>query len=219
MSSDLEFIEQQYDQAVPLDELTPHPANPNVGDLDLLDELLAANGFAGCVLAQKSTGVLIDGEHRWRSLRERGAKTIPVIWLDVDDDRRDRLLASMNEATRRGKNDEAKLIALLKPFEARPGGMAGTAFSVDQLAALVRHRASVTANPADPNSEWEGMPDFAQGDMTGAFATHVHFMTEDDADEFFRLLGRPRARVLWWPEHDGHKGDPLTHRVVAKGSQ
>ena len=42
-----------------------------------------------------------------------------------DDDTRDRLLASLNESTRRGMNDESKLIALLSglagPRRAWPG--------------------------------------------------------------------------------------------------
>jgi hypothetical protein len=210
-----DVVTQEYDPAVPLAALKPHPANPNVGDLDLLDELLSANGFAGAVMAQKSSGTLIDGEHRWRKMRERGAATIPVLWVDVDDGGRDRLLASINESGRRGKNDEARLIALLKLF-ARPGSsMAGTAFSADQLAALVRHHSSVTASPDDPDSEWQNMPEFQQPSKWGEYATHIHFATMADAEAFFKLIGRDRTRVVWWPQPDGHTGDLLSHRVVA----
>jgi ParB-like chromosome segregation protein Spo0J len=132
-----EAIPQEYDPAVPLGRLTPHPANPNQGDSGLIGELLAANGFAGAVLAQKSTGLLIDGEHRWIAAGQQGMATIPVLWLDVDDDARDRLLASLNEATRRGRNDESKLVALLEGLAATPRGLAGAAFDGDDLDKLI----------------------------------------------------------------------------------
>lgn len=211
-------VAQEYDEAVPLDRLKPHPANPNVGDLDLLDELLTANGFAGAVMAQKSTGTLIDGEHRWRKMRDKGAATIPVLWLDVGDDARDRLLASINESGRQGHNDEGRLLALLKPFTLTGKGLTGTAFSADRLAALVRHHSAVTADPDDPDSEWQNMPDFAQPSKWGEFAAVFHFATHADADAFFELIRRPKQRVVYWPEPDGHRSDLLTHRVVAAGS-
>jgi hypothetical protein len=130
-------IPQRYEEHVALDRLTPHPANPNDGDLGLLSGLLDANGFGGAVLAQESTGLLIDGETRWRTAMERGMTGLPVIWLDVDDDARDRLLASWNESTRRGRNDESKLVALLTGLAQTPRGLEGAAFDGDDLDALM----------------------------------------------------------------------------------
>ena len=52
------IIPQRYEAHVPLDTLTPHPANPNEADLGLLCELVEANGFAGAVLAQGEHGDL-----------------------------------------------------------------------------------------------------------------------------------------------------------------
>jgi hypothetical protein len=128
---------QRYEEAVPLDQLTPHPANPNEGDVGLVDELVTVNGFAGAILAQASTGIIIDGETRWRAAVAEGAGTIPVLWADVDDETRDRLLASINEATRKGRNNLAKLVALLQPFTDTPDGLAGTAFDGDDLDDLI----------------------------------------------------------------------------------
>lgn len=128
---------QTYEEAVPLASLTPHPMNPNDGDVGLLTELLDANGFVGAVLAQKSTGIIIDGETRWRAAQATGMASIPVMWADVDDDTRDRLLASINESNRRGRNDEGKLLALLQPFAATVRGFAGTAFDGDDVDSLL----------------------------------------------------------------------------------
>ena len=137
MNRDARFIKQRYEEHVELSRLVPHPMNPNAGDVGLVGELLAANGFAGSVLAQESTGLLIDGETRWRAARDKGLGTIPVIWLDCTDDTRDRLLASLNESTRRGHNDEAKLVALLVGLAQTERGLEGAAFDGDDLDALI----------------------------------------------------------------------------------
>lgn len=129
----VKMVSQEFDPAVPLDKLTPHPMNPNQGDVGLLCELFDANGFAGAVLAQKSTGIIIDGEHRLVAARERGLKTIPVLWQDVDDETRDRLLAEWNESTRRGVNDDQKLLDLLTGLAGTPMGLTGSAFDGDDM--------------------------------------------------------------------------------------
>jgi ParB/Sulfiredoxin domain len=130
-------IPQRYEDEVPLAQLHPHPANPNAGDVGLLATLIDANGFATPVLAQEGTGIIIDGEHRWIAAGQRQMRTLPVVWLDVDDDTRDRLLASLNESTRRGRNDEEKLVALLTGLASTPKGLAGTAFDGDDLDELI----------------------------------------------------------------------------------
>jgi hypothetical protein len=80
-------IPQRYDPAVPVERLSEHPRNPRKGDMGRLDRSMAAHGFYGAVYAQESTGVLIAGNHRVRKAIERGEPDVPVIWLQVDDDK------------------------------------------------------------------------------------------------------------------------------------
>jgi Aspartyl/Asparaginyl beta-hydroxylase len=134
---DIALIPQRYEAYVPFSRLTPHPKNPNEGDLELLGELLRTNGFGGAILAQEGTGVIIDGEQRMKTATAAGLPGAPVIWLDVSNEQRDRLLAEWNESTRRGVNDMARLVALLQGLEVTPQGLTGTAFGGDQLAAMV----------------------------------------------------------------------------------
>jgi ParB-like nuclease domain len=145
-----EVIPQRYEANVPLSQLHPHPANPNSGDLGLLAGLIDANGFAVPILAQESTGIIVDGEHRLIAARQAGMTHLPVVWLDCDDDTRDRLLASLNEATRRGMNDESKLIALLTGLAGTPKGLAGAAFDGDDLDDMIAR-----ANPGEPPERGE----------------------------------------------------------------
>jgi hypothetical protein len=149
------MIPQRYEAEVPLDRLTPHPMNMNEGDQGVLSELLDANGFGGAVLAQESTGLLIDGETRWRTALAKGMKSLPVIWLDCTDDTRDRLLASLNESTRRGRNDASKVVALLTGLVKTPRGLEGTAFTGDDLDDVVRSlNPPARGNPEDKQDSW-----------------------------------------------------------------
>lgn len=132
------IIKQTYEEAVPVTKLTFHPENPNEGDVGFLCEVLDANGFGGAVLAQKSTGILIDGETRVRAALEKGLKTIPVIWMDVTDEQRDYLLAEWNESTRRGRNDEQKLLDLLTRLAKTPRGLEGAGFNGDDVDDLMQ---------------------------------------------------------------------------------
>jgi hypothetical protein len=212
-----QVIPQRYEQAVPLAELTPHPLNANQGDVGLVSQLLADNGFAGAVLAQESTGLIIDGETRWRSAQADGMDTIPVLFLDVDDDTRDRLLASINESTRRGVNDESKLVTLLKGLAVTPKGLRGAAFDGDDLDSMVRRLQA--AGRFDVTGEWDGMPGYTNSNKTGAYSTVVHFRSHDDAHEFFKLIERPLTRSLWWPQGDGHVGSTRSHYEEIAGGQ
>lgn len=135
--ADIRMVPQRYEPLVSLDQLHRHPANPNDGDLGLLCTLLDANGFAGAVMAQESTGILVDGETRLDAAQANGMRGLPVIWLDISDDERDRLLAEWNYSGRMGRDDEAKLIALLQGLATSPGGLAGTGRTGSDLDDLI----------------------------------------------------------------------------------
>ena len=57
------FCEQAYELVAPR-ALRPHPRNPRRGDVDAIEESIAENGFYGCVVAQRSTGYILAGNHR-----------------------------------------------------------------------------------------------------------------------------------------------------------
>lgn len=196
---------QRYEQAVPLDQLTPHPANPNQGDVGLLCELYDANGFAGAILAQEATGIIIDGETRWRAAKAKGLTTIPVMYVDVDDDRRDRLLAEWNESTRRGRNDEVKLLALLTGLATTPAGLEGAGFDgddVDSLMARLNQPLHVSGSPtgaayaeteteeAERENRIGGYVDIKQG---GAITEMILVFTVEQRDEAADLMDAIRG--------------------------
>lgn len=175
----MEFVDQQY-LLTPLGEIRPHPHNPNVGAAELLEESVEANGFYGAVIVQKSTGYILAGNHRYRLALQRGAESLPAIWVDVDDATARRILLVDNEATRRGHADPKALAELMREIQAGQGGLEGTGYTQAQLDSLLKQ----LAKQAEP----------AEGQAPGAFPS----FGEDVETQYccpkcgFEWSGKPR---------------------------
>jgi len=64
----MEIINREY-QMVPTATLQKHPRNPRQGDIDLISESIAENGFFGACIAQRATGFILVGiiDGRWHT--------------------------------------------------------------------------------------------------------------------------------------------------------
>lgn len=130
----MDQVKQRYEEAVPVDRLRPHPLNANEGARAVIAESIEVHGFYGAVYAHEPTGFIIAGNHRWEEAKKAGAEVLPVIWLDVDEHQAGKLLAVDNRSGRLGRDDDAKLAALLESFN---GDLAGTGYGEPDLASLL----------------------------------------------------------------------------------
>lgn len=140
-------IEQEYEVVKvgeDFDVLREHPDNPNRGDMATIEESLEVNGWFGAVIAQKSTGYVLAGNHRFRAAVERGAKEIPVVWKDVDDEAAMRIMLADNQTARRADPNEEKLTAILQSLP----HLGGTGYD-SALSPLERDIESGKVNLAD----------------------------------------------------------------------
>ena len=123
---------------VPIDSITPHPANPNVGDVGAITESIESVGFYSTVYVQTSTGSIIAGEHRWRALKAKGSTDVPVVYLDVDDETAMRIMVADNELPRRTSHaDDQALAALLTDLTHTDAGLRGLGWDGDDLDRLI----------------------------------------------------------------------------------
>ncbi|GAA4908164.1 ParB/RepB/Spo0J family partition protein [Streptomonospora salina] len=152
------IADQKY-ELVPIGKLEPHPDNPRRGDTGAIAESIEHNGFYGAVIAQKSTGRILAGNHRWKAAKTQGEKKVPVLWIDVDDDRARKILLADNKTNDLATYDEKALLALLDDVGADASALAGTAYSVDDLEDLaVRVGEVPTSEPAPIH------PDYAESE-------------------------------------------------------
>lgn len=124
-------------ELAPLDAVRPHPKNPRQGDTGAIYESITANGFYGAVIAQKSTGFILAGNHRWQAARQAGATEIPVTWVDVDDDHALRILLADNRTNDLASYDNETLAQLLEEIHADTGTLLGTGYDGDALDELL----------------------------------------------------------------------------------
>lgn len=134
----LGFVPQEYDPAVPVESLEPHPRNVNQGDIGAISETMDALGFFGACLVQRSSRRIIAGKHRWLTAKALGGESVPVLWADVDDDTAVRIMLADNRTARLGHDDDQALAALLTDLaQGTDRGLAGTGFDGDALDALL----------------------------------------------------------------------------------
>lgn len=145
-------VPQEFEPAVPIDALQPHPRNVNEGDLGAVIESVTANRFYGAVLVHKASGFIIAGKHRWLAAKESGLLTIPVIWLDVDDATALRIMLADNRTARLGHDDPLALSELLQSIVSDSGSLSGTGFTGDDLDELLADMGNQELEAAEPEA-------------------------------------------------------------------
>lgn len=133
---------------MPLDQLTPDPANPKAHDMESLDASVGRFGFVESITVDERTGHIVAGHGRHRALvemRERGdsppegvtvssegAWLVPVLrgWSSrTDAEARAYLIASNRVSELGGWVDDALLDAL----DSLDGELSGVGFDEDSL--------------------------------------------------------------------------------------
>lgn len=59
-----------------------------------------------------------------------------------------------------------------------------------------------------PQSEWVGMPEFVQDDLTPFRAINVRFRNAEDVERFEKLIGQsitPKQKAVWFPHMENRK--------------
>ncbi len=98
---------------VPIATLTPHPRNPRRGNVNAIAESITRFGQFKPLTVQRSTGHVLAGNHTLAALRGLGHDTVPVIYLDVDDDTALAILLADNRTSDLGGYDEKELARIL----------------------------------------------------------------------------------------------------------
>lgn len=109
-------------ETVPIQSLREHPRNPRRGSIPVIKASIQENGFYGCIVAQRSTGFILAGNHRWRAAMEEGLADVPVYWVDVDDEAAIRILLADNRSNDLATYNRESLVELLSGLVGDLGG-------------------------------------------------------------------------------------------------
>ena len=82
--------------SVPVGTLEPHPENARQGDIGAISESLRVNGMYRPLIVQASSNLILKGNNTWHAVKALGWETVPVVFLDVNDEEARRVLLADN---------------------------------------------------------------------------------------------------------------------------
>lgn len=203
---------------VPIGSLRPDPDNTNTHPEKNLNTIRSSLGRYGQQkpIVVGSDGVIAAGNGMWTVLQE------PIVDEDGHEAQWTHVAAIESDLTpeqlveygivdnRSGELAEWDVETLARRLRIMDDDLAlALGFDEADLAKLLPE-----VGDLDPNAEWEDMPEFEQDDLQSAYRVTVHFASDEDADEFFEMLGRDKVSFMWWPETDGHVGSSLHEEYV-----
>lgn len=178
------IINQSY-ELVPASALLEHPENANRGDTDVIAESIEENGFFGALVVQRSTGHVLVGNHRFRQLVASGEAQVPVIYVDVDDDRARKIMLVDNASARKGYFDDRALLSLLDGLAQGAAtfeeGLVGTGYAPADYQALIDR---VNASPVIPEPTTQTEPELQHDHLVEIYCS------ADDLAQFRTTLER-----------------------------
>lgn len=121
---------------VKVEELLRHPDNPRLGDIDVIADSIRRNGWYGTIVAQRSTGFVLAGNHRLQAAERVGIESVPVYWVDVDDATATRILLADNKSSDNAIYDDEQLVDLLTTAS-HNDDLLGTGWDAEELEALL----------------------------------------------------------------------------------
>ena len=93
---------------VNIDLLKPNSYNPNkhnVSSFDLLIQSVRLFGFTQPIVVRKGTNEIIDGEHRWRVASVLDLELVPVVFVELTDEKM-RIATILHNRARGEENKE-----------------------------------------------------------------------------------------------------------------
>lgn len=134
---------------------------------------------------------------------------VPVIWVDVDDERARRILVADNRTTRLGHDDPEALASLLTELAETEGGLDGTGFDGDDLDALLVDLNGERPDPWRDRDHKSTKPENPVTKLGDRWQLGEHFLICGDAtldDAYVDLPGQPSLIVTDPPYGVGYGG-------------
>jgi ParB-like chromosome segregation protein Spo0J len=122
---------------VEVERLIKHPMNPREGDIGAIASSIQRNGWFGTVVAQVSTNHVLAGNHRLQAAKMLGFKTVPVYWVDCDDETAVRMLLADNRTSDLATYNVEQLSEILTDLM-KTDDLFGTGYDGDDLDVLLK---------------------------------------------------------------------------------
>lgn len=134
----VKFVEQR---DVPVEELKPHPDNPNRGDVNAIAESLEQFTQYRSIVAL-TDGTILAGHHVLQAAKNIGLKTLRVDFVDTDAKTAEKIMLADNRLADLGLGPDLDI--LFKDLEDLDGDFIGTGYDEEYVKLL---EAAITPAP------------------------------------------------------------------------
>ena len=191
-------------EVVAIDLLKPHPQNYKShpeAQLVHVGESLRENGFYKNVVTARD-GTILAGHGVVNAARQKGAKRVPIVRLDIDPDSPQafRIIAGDNEMARLAVTDDRALALILKRVNETDLGLLGTGFDDKAFAALLASLPEERPSPSLGEDEVPPMPTEViskTGDLYLLGKHRVLCGSSTIAEDMRRLMDGKSFSLLW----------------------
>lgn len=220
--TNIELLPQLASLVLDMTEVIPDPANPRKAVyLDELKDGIRVYGVRWPIVVNKRTKMIEAGHQRYYSLKEMGAKHIPVLWADDDPIKATGFNISDNRLGEIVSEwDEAALGKMLKAL-ADEDHLKGTGFDADEVAALLSKLADAEEGGEDPPDpeDMDKVPAITEDGDIWTLARHRLICGDSTKkDVVARLMNGEKARMIFTdPPYNVNYG--VTMKDVTRSSK
>lgn len=135
--------------AVPIETLHPYPGNARRGNVGKLAESIRAHGQYRPLVVNRRDNIILAGNHTYQAMRQLGATSIAVTFVDVDDAEAARINLVDNRLSDEADYDLSALLAQLNDL----GDLGGTGYDAHDLDELASELADSISTPERGEAE------------------------------------------------------------------
>lgn len=180
---------------VPAESIAPSEKNPRKGNVEAIRASIRANGPYRPIIVQRSTRMILAGAHTWRAMSAENMDTVPVTFVDVDDETAKRIILADNRTADLGEYDEELLSELLSSLE----DLEGSGYEENDLADLL----DAISAPGEVKGDPDAAPPYSEDTISNPgdlwhLGEHRLFCGDScDPTSYEKLLDGALADGMW----------------------
>lgn len=199
---------------VPIDSVRPHPRNPRQGDVGAISVSLDKFSQYKPIVAQKSTGYILAGNHTYQAAVMLGWTHIAVVFKECDEQEATALMLADNRTSDLGVYDDAVLLELARSLDEEL--LTASGYDYDVLDDLAR---SVGQEPTPRPGEFPTLEEKAEKYLSNSIRQlNIHFAASEfegfvarlqafmDAEEIDTNTDAIIHLLTFWEEQQGGEG-------------
>ncbi len=125
-------------ETVDIDSVFPHPRNANIGNVTEIKKSIEVNGVYRPIVVSRASKRILAGNHTFTALRELGARTVQVIFLEnLSPEDEVRIMLADNRVAQLSSMDVVGMVDLLEILRQSNGTLDGTGWDDAAFDAMV----------------------------------------------------------------------------------